>query len=85
MNFRKIIIILAKAAQLFFPNKIAAFKATICHQCHGKGLPSKAYKNVTAYTAPDEAGNQVIVEGAAKLVDVLKCEDCGHSWAPAKS
>lgn len=55
-------------------------KRNQCKKCGGKGIPSKAlrsYHNIRKSYLRGE------VEFETKLVDCIKCENCGHSWIPS--
>lgn len=55
-----------------------------CKSCGGNCKPGKALKNETLYGEPDIVGKRTVYEGEgeAKIKDVLKCQDCGHSFIP---
>lgn len=58
-----------------------------CKKCNGKGKPSKALNN-TLIGFDDfggdvgDRGTTMSRVGPAKMVDCIKCENCGHSWVP---
>ena len=56
---------------------IAENNKTKCRDCGGKAHPSKGYINQHNIQKSYLRGE---VEFETKLVDCLKCEDCGHSW-----
>ncbi len=58
-----------------------------CKKCGGKCKPSKVLNNTLI--SLDDFGNDSGLRGTtqsrvgtAKLIDCLKCEDCGHSFIP---
>lgn len=59
-------------------------ESTECKTCGGNCKPGKALKNETIYGEPDIVGKRTVYEGEgeAKIKDVLKCQDCGHSFIP---
>ena len=63
--------------QFPFPSKVAENNKTKCRDCGGKAHPSKGYINQHNIQKSYLRGE---VEFETKLVDCLKCEDCGHSW-----
>lgn len=61
----------------------------ICNKCNSVAKPAKAYLNtLVVFKDFDDDDDSDIVgrtqsrQGAAILVDCLKCDNCGHSWIP---
>ena len=59
-----------------------AMKTTICKKCNGKMKPGKAmqqtYTGIGDFNDNDDVCT-VSPGGPGKLIDCLKCEDCGWS------
>ena len=60
-----------------------------CKKCGGKCHPSKALNNTMVYYDDfgGDAGGRGTTgsrSGKPKMVECLKCEDCGHSFVPEK-
>lgn len=55
-----------------------------CKKCGGEMRPGQALQQTFTSGAPDFPGDSVGITfspgGPGKLVDVLKCRDCGHSF-----
>lgn len=55
-------------------------KSNECRVCGGQGSHSKGIVNFHNVQTSDKSK-----EFETKILDCLKCEDCGHSWIPEKS
>jgi len=61
----------------------------LCPKCGGKMAPGVALlqtwvRGMDDFPGSDNAiGQTMVVGGPGKLVDVIKCEACGHSKIPA--
>lgn len=51
--------------------------SNICIKCNGIGKPSKAFVNFHNIRLSFRKGEK---EFYTKLLDVIKCTDCGRSW-----
>lgn len=50
-------------------------QSNICNKCNGVGKPSKALYNTHNIQTQD-----LSKEFETKLINCIKCENCGHSW-----
>jgi hypothetical protein len=71
-----------QCAYLFF---FSLAKIT-CKKCGGPCHPGKALKNADLITDPDAAGKSTVFENAGPpvMVEVMKCQGCGHSFRMEK-
>lgn len=53
-----------------------------CRKCGGQGKPSKGIMNFHNIQFPHDGSK---AEFETKLLNCIKCKDCGHSWVPEKS
>lgn len=63
---------------------------TTCKKCGSNVKPSKAFndtliEHLDLGSKKGDRGNTLSRNGKAKLVDCLKCTNCGHSWIPKEN
>ena len=53
----------------------------ICKRCGGQGIPSKAIISIHNIEFPLDGSKS---EFEVRLIDCIKCKECGHSWTEGK-